>query len=81
MRPNALRSWKVRRALSLAINRDAIIERVMEGSAVKAAQLAPPGMFARNPDIKQIPFDAEQAKQLFGRGGLSRRFPPHAARP
>ena len=34
---------RVRKAISLSINRDAIVSRVMEGIAVKAGQLLPAG--------------------------------------
>src|SRR4029450_8782412 len=38
---NPFRDARVRKALSIAINRDAISERVMEKKAVPAAQLLP----------------------------------------
>ena len=50
--PNPLRDVRVRRALSIAINRDAIVSRVMDGQAVAAGQIATPGMFGHNPEIK-----------------------------
>ena len=42
---NPLRDARVRKAISKAINRDAIVSRVMEGVAVKAGQLLPEGFF------------------------------------
>ena len=43
---------RVRKAISLAINRDAIVERVMEGVAIKAGQLLPKGFFGVSPNLK-----------------------------
>ena len=40
---------RVRRALSMAINRDALVERVMEGAAEATAQWLPRGAFGFNP--------------------------------
>jgi len=42
---NPLRDPNVRKALSMMINRDAIVEKVMEGVALKAGQLLPEGFF------------------------------------
>ena len=41
---NPLKDQRVRQALSLAINRQAIVDRVMEGAAVPSGQFLPPGM-------------------------------------
>ena len=38
---NPFRDARVRKALSMAVNRDAIVDRVMEKKAVAAAQLLP----------------------------------------
>ena len=41
----------MRRALSMAIDRRAIVERVMEGAAIPAGQFLPPGTFSYVPDL------------------------------
>jgi peptide/nickel transport system substrate-binding protein len=72
--PNPLRDVRVRRALSRAINRDAIVSRVMDGQALAAGQIATPGMFGHNPDIKPDGFDAEGAKALLAQAGHPNGF-------
>ncbi|MEM8744791.1 MAG: ABC transporter substrate-binding protein, partial [Pseudomonadota bacterium] len=47
---NPLKDKRVRQAISKAINRDAIVERVMEGVAIKAGQLLPKGFFGVSPN-------------------------------
>lgn len=56
---------RVRRAISKAINRDLIIERVMEGVAIKAGQLLPEGFFGRSDKLKPEEYDAAGAKSFW----------------
>ena len=72
--PNPLRLWEVRKALSKAINRKAIVERIMEGSAVAAAQMVPEGAFGYNPELKPEPYDPEGAMQLLAKVGYADEF-------
>ena len=72
--PNPLRVWEVRKALSMAINRDAMVERVMEGNAVAAAQLVPEGAFGYSPRLKVEAYDPEGAKKLLAKVGLGDGF-------
>ena len=72
--PNPLRKWEVRKAISKAINRKGIVDRVMEGNAVAAAQIATIGMFGYNPDLKPEPYDPEGAKKLMAQVGLADGF-------
>ena len=72
--PNPLRKWEVRKAISKAINRKGIVDRVMEGNAVAAAQIATIGMFGYNPDLKPEPYDPEGAKKLLASVGLKDGF-------
>jgi peptide/nickel transport system substrate-binding protein len=48
---NPLRDARVRRALSLAINRDALVSRVLQGQALAAGDLGPPGYFGTSPEM------------------------------
>jgi peptide/nickel transport system substrate-binding protein len=66
---NPLKDRRVREALSLAINRQAIVDRVMEGAAVPSGQFLPPGTFSYAPDLKAPPFEPEKAKQLLAEAG------------
>ncbi len=72
--PNPLRIWKVRKALSLAINRQAIVDRVFEGSAAIATQLLPEGFYGYNEDLKPEPYDPARAKRLLAEAGYPDGF-------
>lgn len=71
---NPLLDVRVREALSLAINRDAIIEHLLNGLALPAGQLAGPMMVGYNPDIKPSPYDPDRAKALLSEAGYSDGF-------
>jgi peptide/nickel transport system substrate-binding protein len=66
---NPLRDPRVRRALSLAINRDALVSRVLQGQALAAGDLGPPGYFGTSPDMAPPPFDLDQARRLLAEAG------------
>lgn len=71
---NPLKMKKVRQAISKAINRDAIVEKVMEDVAIKAGQLLPSGFFGVSSKLKPIDFDPEGAKALLKDAGLADGF-------
>ena len=71
---NPLRDRRVREALSIAINRQAIVDRVMEGAAVPSGQFLPPGTFGYVPDLKAPPYDPAQAKKLLAEAGYPNGF-------
>ncbi len=71
---NPLKDPRIRRALSLAINRDAIIERVLDGLARPAAEFAPPGFFGTTPDMKPDPYDPDTAARLVKEAGYPNGF-------
>lgn len=66
---NPLRDPRVRQALSMAIYRDAIVERVMEGAAVPTGQLMPKGMFGYAEALKPDRYDPEAARKLLAEAG------------
>jgi len=72
--PNPLRDARVRKALSKAINRAAIVERVMEGSAIAAGQLMPEGFFGYSPNLKVEPYDRAGAQALLKAAGYPDGF-------
>ncbi len=71
---NPLKDARVRKAISLALNRDAIVSRVMEGEAVAAGQPLPDGYPGTSKNLKPDKFDAAQAKKLLAEAGYSDGF-------
>ena len=71
---NPLKDLRVRQAISMAINRDAIVERVMEGVAIKAGQLLPEGFFGISKNLKPVEYDAKGAKALLADAGVPNGF-------
>jgi peptide/nickel transport system substrate-binding protein len=72
--PNPLTDLRVRRALSMAINREAITRQVMEGAAIPAGQFLPPGVFSHVPRLDAPRFDPEGAKKLLAEAGFPQGF-------
>ncbi len=72
--PNPLRDVKVRRAISKAINREALTDRVLEGMGVPAGQLVPPQIFGAAPDLEADVYDVEAARALLAEAGYPDGF-------
>ncbi|TWA80294.1 peptide/nickel transport system substrate-binding protein [Azospirillum brasilense] len=70
---NPLKDPKVRKALSLAVDRDAIVKRIMMGVAEPANQYLPAGFYGNNPEIT-VATDANKAKQLLAEAGYPKGF-------
>jgi len=60
--------------MSMAINRQAITERVMEQLAVPAANVVSPGVFGHNPQLKPEPYNPDGAKKLLAEAGYPDGF-------
>ncbi|MBX6376568.1 MAG: ABC transporter substrate-binding protein [Acetobacteraceae bacterium] len=71
---NPLRDVRVRRALSLAIDRQAITQRVMEGAATPAGQFLPEGVFGHVPELTAPRPDPEAARRLLAEAGYPQGF-------
>lgn len=72
---NPLKDKRVRQALSLAINRDAIVERVMGGVALAAGNVLPYPMFGSSKEHAEAPkADPEKAKALLKEAGYPDGF-------
>ncbi|HEX5628580.1 MAG TPA: ABC transporter substrate-binding protein, partial [Usitatibacteraceae bacterium] len=71
---NPFRDARVRKALSMAINRDAIADRIMEKKAVPAAQLLPDFFYGTSKKLKPAKFDPEGAKKLLAEAGYPNGF-------
>ncbi|MCQ4161189.1 ABC transporter substrate-binding protein [Roseomonas sp. GC11] len=71
---NPLLDLRVRRALSIAIDRPAIAARVMEGTAMPSGQFLPNNAFGAIPDLPAPKTDAEAAKKLLAEAGYPQGF-------
>ncbi|MEM8552872.1 MAG: ABC transporter substrate-binding protein, partial [Pseudomonadota bacterium] len=71
---NPLLDQRVRLAISKAIHREAIRDRVMEGQSVPAGQLLPEGFFGVSPNLEPLAYDAEGAKALLAEAGYPDGF-------
>ena len=71
---NPLLDSTVRQAISKAIHREAIRDRVMEGQSVPAGQLLPEGFFGVSENLKPVEYDPEGAKALLEEAGYGDGF-------
>src|SRR5713101_6715074 len=71
---NPFRDQRVRAAISKAIDRDAIVARIMGGVAVAAGELLPSMMFGANKDMKAPKADVDTAKKLLAEAGYPNGF-------
>ena len=71
---NPFRDARVRKALSIGINRDAIAERIMEKRGVPASQLLADTFFGTSRKLKPAKFDPEGAKKLLAEAGYPNGF-------
>jgi len=71
---NPLLDVRVRQALSIAINRPAIVDRILQDAATVANQWMPKDTFGYNPDIRDIAYDAKRAKALLAEAGYPEGF-------
>ena len=71
---NPLRDVRVRRALSLAINRAGIVAQVMDGQAAASGQLLPAGSIGHDPALTPDPHDPKQARRLLSEAGYPQGF-------
>jgi len=65
---------RVREAMSKAINRQAIVDRIMGGVAQAAGELLPTPLFGTSPDMKPDTFNADQARKLLADAGYPNGF-------
>jgi len=65
----------VRRAIALAIDRDAIIKYVMAGAAKSASALLLPDHWAGNPDLVKLDYNPEKAIALLNEAGYTKTNP------
>ena len=61
---------EVRKALTMAINRQAIVDSVYQGMGQVAKNGIPPTMWGYNDAVKDYPYDPEAAKKLLDEAGV-----------
>ena len=74
MDKNPLKDVRVRKAISMMINRPAIVERVMEGVAIPAGQLVSETFFGNTPKLIPEKYDVAAAKNLLKDAGWGDGF-------
>ncbi|WP_306029059.1 ABC transporter substrate-binding protein [Stappia sp. MMSF_3263] len=62
---------KVRKALNMAINKQAILDAVFQGSGQAAKNPIPPTMWSYNDTIQDDPYDPDAAKAMLEEAGVS----------
>lgn len=60
---------RVRRALTHAIDKNEIVEGVLQGLGVPATGPYKPGTWVYNPDVPKYPYDPDRARQLLAEAG------------
>lgn len=65
---------RVRKALNMAINKQAILENVYQGAGVRATNLIPPTMWSHNKAVKDDVLDPMAAKRLLKEAGFPKGF-------
>ena len=62
---------RVRKALNMAVNKQAIIDAVFQGAGTAAKNPIPPTMWSYNNAVQDDPYDPEAAKKLLAEAGAS----------
>jgi peptide/nickel transport system substrate-binding protein len=72
--PNPLKQLAVRQAISLAMNRKALVERVMSGLGEVANQIVPAGMIGHSGRLPPAGYDPEAARRKLAEAGYPNGF-------
>ncbi len=67
MDKNPLKDARVRNAISMAINRQGIKDRLMEGLSEPTNNLVPPTLFGYNPNLKTVKYDPRPPRSCWPR--------------
>ena len=74
LQSNPLRDARVRKAISLSVDRGALAERLMEGSALPAGAVLAPGFFGVSQRMQPEPANAPAARALLAEAGYPKGF-------
>ena len=69
-----LNDVRVRKALQLALNRTTMLDAIYSGRGTVENGIYPHGLYGFNPDLPEIPYDPEEAKDLLAQAGLPEGF-------
>lgn len=64
----------VRKALNLAVNKQAIIEKIYSNQALSAKNFIPPNIWSHNDEVVDYEYNPEKAKELLKQAGLEKGF-------
>ncbi|NYZ12391.1 ABC transporter substrate-binding protein [Azospirillum sp. RWY-5-1] len=65
---------RVRRAVSMAVDKKTIVDAVYQGAGKPAKNPIPPTMWSYNDKVEDYPYDVEKAKKLLADAGLANGF-------
>jgi peptide/nickel transport system substrate-binding protein len=71
---NPLKDVRVRQAISHAINRQALVDRLLQGQGKPAGDVVPAGAFGANPALKPTTYDPKLASSLMEQAGWKNGF-------
>ncbi len=74
LQENPLKDVRVRRAISLAIDRSFITERLMAGQGLPLGDVAGPRVFGADPTLLPDPYDPQKARGLLAEAGYPDGF-------
>jgi len=74
MTKNPLKDVRVRRAMSMAIDRQSLVTRVMQGQAILASQFMPTGLPGTSTKLEPVAFDLVGARKLLAEAGYPDGF-------
>ncbi|MEE2862289.1 MAG: ABC transporter substrate-binding protein [Pseudomonadota bacterium] len=71
---NPFKDERVRKALLMALNRDAIVQRVMQDNGTVAHQFVAEGFFGHSDEVEEVAYDPEAARALLAEAGYPDGF-------
>ena len=71
---------RVRQALNMAINKEAIMKAVYQGAGQPAKNPIPPTIWSYNDTVKDYPYDPAKAKELLAEAGRATASRPISGR-
>jgi len=74
MDKNPLKDWRVRQAINLAINRQGLADRLLNGQAKPVGQLTPSFLFGASQKLPPPPYDPAGAEKLLKEAGWGQGF-------